>query len=252
MNTFGYYDPTSAQKAAGIAGDKPEARYLAVASRSSRDAPAPLVSERPHRPGADQRAARHHAPGRDHQRGRDDAACGGRRLEGNRFLDSRPLPARRPHRRSPGSQSRTIGGSLANNDPAADYPAAVLGLGATVVAGKRKFSADDFFRGLFETALAPGELITAVGFPIPKKAGYAKFRNPRLALRGRRRIRSADVERCARRGDGRRCERRLPREGDGRSALEELVAAGDQGNYRVRRTACKATSMRARSTARTS
>ena len=65
----------------------------------------------------------------------------------------------------------TLGGSLANNDPAADYPAAVLALGATVKTNKRSIPADDFFKGLFATALADGEIITAVSFPIPAKAG---------------------------------------------------------------------------------
>ncbi|MCA8929982.1 MAG: xanthine dehydrogenase family protein subunit M [Alphaproteobacteria bacterium] len=72
----------------------------------------------------------------------------------------------------------TIGGSVANNDPAADYPAAVLGLGATVVTDRREIAADDFFTGLFETALQPGEIITAVRFPQPEKAAYVKFPNP--------------------------------------------------------------------------
>ncbi len=72
----------------------------------------------------------------------------------------------------------TIGGSIANNDPAADYPAAVVGLGATVHTDKRQIEADDFFTGMFETALDEGEIITAVSFPIPEKAGYAKFANP--------------------------------------------------------------------------
>jgi len=80
----------------------------------------------------------------------------------------------------------TIGGSLANNDPAACYPAAVLGLGATITTNKRKIAADDFFKGLFETALAEGELITSVTFPAAKRAGYIKFKNPasRFALVG--------------------------------------------------------------------
>ncbi len=80
----------------------------------------------------------------------------------------------------------TLGGSLANNDPAADYPAAVLGLGAIITTNKRKIAADDFFKGLFETALEPGELITAVTFPTAKRAGYMKFKNPasRFALVG--------------------------------------------------------------------
>jgi carbon-monoxide dehydrogenase medium subunit len=72
----------------------------------------------------------------------------------------------------------TIGGSVANNDPTADYPAAVLGLGATVVTDRRRIAADDFFKGMFSTALADGELITAIEFPVPEKAGYMKFRNP--------------------------------------------------------------------------
>ena len=72
----------------------------------------------------------------------------------------------------------TIGGSLANNDPAADYPAAALGLGATIRTNKREIKADDYFKGLFETALQDGEIITAVHFPKPEKAGYAKFDQP--------------------------------------------------------------------------
>ena len=72
----------------------------------------------------------------------------------------------------------TIGGSLANNDPAADYPAAVLGLDAVVVTDRRAIAADDFFTGLFETALEAGEIVTAVRFPRPRRAGYAKFPNP--------------------------------------------------------------------------
>ena len=72
----------------------------------------------------------------------------------------------------------TLGGSLAHNDPVADYPAAVLGLGATVNTNKRKIAADDFFKGMFETALQAGEIITAVSFPAPKRAAYMKFKNP--------------------------------------------------------------------------
>jgi carbon-monoxide dehydrogenase medium subunit len=80
----------------------------------------------------------------------------------------------------------TIGGSIANNDPAADYPAAVLALGATVKTNKRSITSDDFFKGLFTTALADGEIVTQVVFPIPAKAAYAKMRHPasRFALTG--------------------------------------------------------------------
>lgn len=80
----------------------------------------------------------------------------------------------------------TIGGSVANADPGADYPAAVLGLGATVVTDRREIDADAFFTGLFTTALAADEIITAVRFPVPDSAGYAKFRSQasRFALVG--------------------------------------------------------------------
>ncbi len=80
----------------------------------------------------------------------------------------------------------TIGGSIANNDPAADYPAACLGLGATIVTNSREIAADDFFTALFETALNEGEIITAVKFPATSKAAYVKFANPasRYALVG--------------------------------------------------------------------
>lgn len=72
----------------------------------------------------------------------------------------------------------TIGGSLANNDPNADYPAAVLGLGATIITNKRRIAADDFFQGLFSTALEPNEIITKVQFPIARKIAYQKFKHP--------------------------------------------------------------------------
>jgi carbon-monoxide dehydrogenase medium subunit len=72
----------------------------------------------------------------------------------------------------------TIGGSISNADPAADYPAALVGLGATVITDRREIAADDFFTGMFETALAPGEIVRQVRFPIPLAAGYAKFPNP--------------------------------------------------------------------------
>ena len=80
----------------------------------------------------------------------------------------------------------TIGGSLANNDPTADYPAAVLALGATIVTNKRRLKPEEFFQGLFTTALEPDEIITRVMFPLPKKAAYQKFRNQasRYALVG--------------------------------------------------------------------
>jgi carbon-monoxide dehydrogenase medium subunit len=80
----------------------------------------------------------------------------------------------------------TIGGSIANNDPNADYPSAVLALGATVITNKRTIAGDDFFKGMFETALEPAEIITAVSFPLPQQAAYVKYPNPasRFALVG--------------------------------------------------------------------
>jgi carbon-monoxide dehydrogenase medium subunit len=80
----------------------------------------------------------------------------------------------------------TIGGSIANNDPAADFPAAILALDATIKTNKRSIAADDFFKGLFTTALEDGEIITQVAFPIPAKAAYSKMRHPasRFALTG--------------------------------------------------------------------
>ena len=95
----------------------------------------------------------------------------------------------------------TIGGSIANADPAADYPAGVVGLGATVWTNKRKIASDEFFSGLFETALEPGEIITAVSFPIPEEPGYAKLRHPasRFAIVGR--VRGEDGRRRTGCGD---------------------------------------------------
>ncbi|TXH47676.1 xanthine dehydrogenase family protein subunit M [Piscinibacter sp.] len=80
----------------------------------------------------------------------------------------------------------TLGGSIANADPAADYPAGVLGLAATIKTNQRSIAADDFFKGLYETALKPGELITAVSFPPAQRAAYVKYKQPasRFALVG--------------------------------------------------------------------
>jgi carbon-monoxide dehydrogenase medium subunit len=80
----------------------------------------------------------------------------------------------------------TLGGAIANNDPAADYPAAVVALNATITTNKGKHDADKFFKGLYETALKPGEIITSVAFQVPKRAAYMKFKNPasRFAIVG--------------------------------------------------------------------
>ena len=98
----------------------------------------------------------------------------------------------------------TIGGSVANNDPAADYPAACLALGATIKTNTREITADDFFTGLFETALGEDELVTSVRFPAPDKAAYMKFKNPasRYAIVGVFVAQAADGVRVAVTGAG--------------------------------------------------
>ncbi len=98
----------------------------------------------------------------------------------------------------------TLGGSVANNDPAADYPAACLALGATIKTSAREIAADDFFTGLFETALEDDEVVTAVRFPAPDKAAYMKFKNPasRYAIVGVFVARTADGVRVAVTGAG--------------------------------------------------
>ena len=105
----------------------------------------------------------------------------------------------------------TMGGSVANNDPAADYPSAVVGLGATVVTTKREIAGDNFFTGMFETALGQDEIITAIKFPKPQAAAYQKFKNPasRYAIVGVFVARRADGVRVAVTGAG-PCVFRVP------------------------------------------
>ena len=105
----------------------------------------------------------------------------------------------------------TIGGSISNNDPAADYPSAVVGLGATVVTTKREIAGDDFFTGMFETALGQDEIVTAVKFPKPEAAAYQKFKNPasRYAIVGVFVARTANGVRVAVTGAG-PCVFRVP------------------------------------------
>ena len=129
----------------------------------------------------------------------------------------------------------TIGGSIATNDPTADYPAAVLALNATVKTNKREIPADQFFKGLFSTALEENEIITAIAFPIPQKAGYAKMRNPasRFALTGGVR-RQAQIRRDPRHRHRRLAERRDARAGDRTGAEQQLVRRGAGQHHRLR------------------
>jgi carbon-monoxide dehydrogenase medium subunit len=105
-----------------------------------------------------------------------------------------------PHVRHMG----TIGGSVANNDPAADYPAALLAMSATIITNRREIAAESFFTGMFETALQDGEIVTAISFTAPDKSGYEKFRNPasRYAMTGVFVARGADGVRVAVTGAG--------------------------------------------------
>lgn len=187
MYTFNYHKATSGQSAATLAGGKAEAKYLAggqslVATMKLRLAqPSDLV---------DLGGA---------------AELKGIKIEGDKIvigamtthadvavdaLVKSRFPALAVLAEGIGDRQvrnrGTIGGSLANNDPAADWPAAVLGAGATVVTNTRSIAADAFFKGMYETVLEPGELITAVQFPIPQKAAYMKFKQPasRFAIVG--------------------------------------------------------------------
>jgi carbon-monoxide dehydrogenase medium subunit len=117
----------------------------------------------------------------------------------------------------------TIGGSLANNDPSADYPAAVLGLGATVLTDSRSIAADDFFDGLFATSLEDGEIVRAISFPVPERAAYEKFAHPasRFALVGVMVSKSAAGVRVAATGAGQGGVFRVP---EMEAALEKSFA----------------------------
>ena len=189
MNRFGYYDPTSVQKAVGIAADKRDAKYLAggqsllAAMKLGLAEPSDLIdlAQIP-----DLRGIR--------VEGNGAAITIGAMTRHAEVASSLEIGARVPALASLAAligdrqvQNRgTLGGSIANNDPAADWPAAVLALNATVYTNRRKIAADEFFTGFYSTTLQAEELITAVSFPVPKRAAYMKFRQPasRFALVG--------------------------------------------------------------------
>ena len=181
MQRFGYYDPTSVQKAAGIVADKPEAKFLAggqsliATMKLGLSAPSDLVdlAQIPELRGIKVEGGGASITIGAMARHAEVAAS----LEvGARIRALAELAAAIGDRQV--RNRGTLGGSLANNDPAADYPAAVLALGATIATNQRKIAADDFFKGMFQTALKDGEMITSISFPVPKKAAYQKFRNP--------------------------------------------------------------------------
>jgi carbon-monoxide dehydrogenase medium subunit len=209
MNPFGYHDPASVKDAAGVAKKKGEARYLAggqsllPAMRLRLAAPSDLVDLAGI---SDLQGIRVDGGGAAISIGamtrHAEVASSvevGARLRALAQLAS-DIGDRQVRNRG------TLGGSLANNDPAADYPAAVLALGATVTTDRRAIPAADYFKGLFETALQPGELIVSVSFPVPKKAAYVKFKNPasRFAIAGVFVALTADGPRVAVTGAGSR------------------------------------------------
>ncbi len=187
MQSFGYHDPATVERATGTAKDKPDGKYLAggqsllATMKLGLAAPSDLIDLA-------------QVPDLRGIKVEGNAVTIGAMAKHAEVAASVELGARIPALAALAGmigdrQVRnrgTLGGSLANDDPAADYPAAVLGLGATVNTDRRQIAADEFFKGLFETALAPGELIVSVTFPVPKRAAYQKFRNPasRFAIVG--------------------------------------------------------------------
>jgi carbon-monoxide dehydrogenase medium subunit len=187
MYAFTYHRPATARQAAGLLAKKEEAKLLAGGHTLL-----PTMKQRLAAPGALVDLAGCADLKGIERKGRNIVigAMTTHAEVGNSPIVQEAIPALAwlagnigdPHVRHRG----TIGGSVANNDPAADYPAACLALGATIVTNKRKIVADEFFTGLYETALEEGEIITRISFPLASKAGYAKFRNPasRYALVG--------------------------------------------------------------------
>jgi carbon-monoxide dehydrogenase medium subunit len=187
MHAFQYHRPTSSKEAIGLAGQKSEGRYLAggqslvQAMKLRLSSPTDLIDL-----GTIKDLVGIKLSGSAVEIGamtRHADVAGSAELK-------RAIPSLAAMAGMIGDRQvrymGTIGGSLANSDPAADYPAAVLALNATITTNKRKIGADSFFKGLYETALEPSELITAVSFQVPKRGAYMKFKNPasRFALVG--------------------------------------------------------------------
>ncbi len=178
MYDFAYQKPASVDEAARLLGADPEAKALAGGMTLL-----PVLKQRLNRPSAIVDLAKTGMVGIT--AGADSVTIGAMTTHGA-VANSADVRSRIPGLAELASwigdeQVRhrgTLGGSLANNDPAACYPAASLALGATIKTNKREIKADDFFQGMFTTALEPDELITSVTFPVPQKSAYEKFRNP--------------------------------------------------------------------------
>src|SRR6476659_3953583 len=175
MYNFTFHRPTTVRQAAGLLARNPEAKLLAGGHSLL-----PVMKLRLANPSALIDLSLVEGTSGVEQKGRSVVigamtrhadAANSQVLPG---LASVPASVGDPQVRNRG----TIGGSVANNDPNADYPAACLGLGATIITNKRRIAADDFFTGMFSTALEDGEIITKISFPIAKKAAYEKFKHP--------------------------------------------------------------------------
>ena len=179
MYNFTFHRPTTVRQAAGLLSRNPEAKLLAGGHSLL-----PVMKQRLAQPSALVDLSQVEGLSGVELKGRSvvigamsrhaDVAKSDVLREAMPALASVPGSVGDPQVRNRG----TIGGSIANNDPNADYPAALLGLGATVITNKRRIAADDFFTGMFSTALEDGEIITKVSFPIAKKAAYEKFKHP--------------------------------------------------------------------------
>ena len=191
---------------------------------------APRQALRSRRSRQDRRPQRHQEGRQQHRHRRDDAAFRCRQFRCREERDPRPRRSRRPYRRSRpcATAARSAARSPTTIRRRIIRPRS-LALDATIVTNKRKIAADDFFKGLFETALEPGEIITAVSFPIPEKSDYMKFPNPasRYAIVGVYVAKTGNNVRVAVTGAG---PVRLPPEGHGSGADEELHAGCDQGH----------------------
>ena len=250
MYEFNYHKPTSLDEVANLLGANEEAKLVAggmtlIPTLKLRLAK-PVGSGRSRR---DPVVARHHRCRRRDRHRRDDAARRGASVRRSSSRRSRRSPRLAGMIGDPAVRNRgTIGGSISNNDPAADYPAAVVALGATVQTTKREIAADDFFTGMFETALEPAEIVTAVRFPKPQAACYQKFRNPasRYAIVGVFVARTGGGVRVAVTGAG-PCVFRVP---EMEAALARILHPGrDQGHHDPRRRASTPTSTPAPNTA---
>ncbi len=232
MYNFTFHRPTTVRQAAGLLARNPEAKLLAGGHSLI-----PVMKQRLAQPSALIDLSLVEGMTGVEQKGRSivigamtrhaDAANSPVLQQALPGLASVPAAVGDPQVRNRG----TIGGSIANNDPNADYPAACLGLGATIITNKRRIAADDFFTGMFSTALEDGEIITKISFPIAKKAAYEKFKHPASGFRAGRRVREQARLGYPRGGDRRRRERRVPGEvvrGGAEEAVRGEVARGHE------------------------